>query len=78
MVVGQNGMDFVGNGNNQIAQKLAGNGARGTLVQLHKSELRRSIYGNEEIKLALSGLYFGDVPSRRLRRQTPAGQWIWK
>ena len=60
-VIGEDGVDLVGDGGDQPAQEVPGRAARHLLMQLDESELRGSIDGDEEIELALGGSNLGDV-----------------
>jgi hypothetical protein len=53
-VVGEDGVDFVGDGGDQAAQEIAGGPARDILVQFDESELRGPIDGDDEMELAFS------------------------
>src|ERR1700722_14021787 len=52
-VVGEDGMDLVGDGGGQAAQEIPCSAARHLLVHLDKGELRRSVDGDEQVALAL-------------------------
>ena len=52
-VVGEHGVDPVGHRRSEGAQEVAGDPARGFLVQLDEGELRSPIDGDEEVELAL-------------------------
>ena len=60
-VVGEDGVDLVGNGFDQPAQEVARGLADHFLMQLDEGELRRSIDCDEQVELALRGSDFGDV-----------------
>src|ERR1700678_380968 len=60
-VVGEDGMDLVGDGGDQAAQEVSGSLARHLLVHLDEGELRRSVDGDDEVELALRGSNLGDV-----------------
>src|SRR6202453_4586966 len=60
-VVGEDGMDLVGDGGDQAAQEVSGSLARPLLVHLDEGELRRSVDGDDEVELALRGSNLGDV-----------------
>ena len=60
-VVGEDGVDLVGDGGDQAAQEVSGGLARDLLVQFDDGELRRPIDRDDEIELALSGSNLGDV-----------------
>ena len=60
-VVGEDGVDFVGDGGDQAAQEVRGRAARHLLVQFDEGELRGPINRDDEIELALNGSNLGDV-----------------
>lgn len=60
-VVRQHGMDCIGDSLNQIAQELGCGHLACLLVPFDIGKLRRSVDGNEEIELAVSGLNLGDI-----------------
>jgi hypothetical protein len=60
-VVGQDGMDLVGDRFDEVQQEVGRDPPCGLLVQLGEGELRGPIDGDEEIEPALRGAYFGDV-----------------
>ena len=60
-VVGQHGVDLVGDGRGEGPQEVGGDAAGGLLVQLDEGELGRAVDGHEEIELALLGPDLGDV-----------------
>ena len=59
-VVGENGMDLVGYGRDEMGRKSGGHGGC-LLMELDKGELRRAVDGDEEMELALFCPDFGDV-----------------
>ena len=60
-VVGQNGMDGIGHGRDQVAKELGHHQLARRLVQFRIGELGRPVDSNEEAQLALGGLHLGDV-----------------
>ena len=60
-VVGEDGVDPVGDGFDQAAQEVRGRAARHLLMQFDEGELRRPIDRDKEIELALGGSNLGDV-----------------
>src|SRR5665213_613054 len=60
-VIGEDGMQPVRDGFDQVFQERDGGGSVSLTMQLHKGELRRAIDRHEEIELALFGTYLGDV-----------------
>ena len=60
-VVGEHGVDPVGNGCGERSEEVGRNTARGLLVQFDEGELRCSVDGNEEVELALLRSDLGDV-----------------
>ena len=50
-VVGEDGVDLVGNGGDQAAQEVPRGEARHFLVHLDEGELRRSVDGDEQVDL---------------------------
>ena len=63
-IVGQYRVDLIGNGSNQIAQKLAGNGSGSSLMQFGEGELGSPIDGYEEMEFSFSGLHLGNIEMR--------------
>jgi hypothetical protein len=60
-VVGEDGVDPVGDGFDQAAQEVRGRAARHLLMQVDEGELRGPINRDDEIELALRGSNLGDV-----------------
>src|SRR6266567_388728 len=60
-IVGQDGVDFVGNGFDKGSEEVCGDPPRRLLVQLGEGELRGPVDGYEEIELAFLGTNFGNV-----------------
>ena len=60
-VVGEDRVDLVGDGGDQVAQEVSGSLARDLLMQFDEGELRRSVDGDEEVELALRGSNLGEV-----------------
>jgi hypothetical protein len=60
-VVGEDGMDLVGDRLDQTAQEVRGCSPRHLLVQLDKSELRGPVDRDDEVEPALRGSNPGDV-----------------
>lgn len=60
-VVGQNGVDFVGNGLDQGGKEGRCRCPASLSDQLHEGEFARAINGDIEIELAFRGLDFGNV-----------------
>ena len=60
-VVGEDGVDRVGDGGDQAAQEVSRGATRHLLMQFDEGELRGSVDGDEEIELALRGSNLGDV-----------------
>lgn len=60
-IVGQNGVDYIGNSSDEMTQELRGNGAYHPIVQLDKSKLGSAINGNKQVQLPFFGLHFGNV-----------------
>ena len=60
-VVGQNGMNLVGDGSHEGAKEVARDPPGGFLVQFDKGELGSSIDGDQQIELALRGVNLGNV-----------------
>jgi hypothetical protein len=60
-VVGEDGMDLVRDGGDQAAQEVSRGAARHLLVHLDEGELRRSVDGDEQVKLALRSSNLGEV-----------------
>lgn len=53
-VVGEHGVDPVGNRRGERSEEVGCNPARGLLLEIREGELRGSVDGNEEVELALS------------------------
>ena len=60
-VVGEDGMDLIRDGGDQAAQEVPRGATRHLLVDLDEGELRRSVDGNDEVELAVSGSNLGEV-----------------
>lgn len=60
-VVGQYGVDFIGNGLRQRPEKFPGNASGCLLNKLSEGELGSSVDGYEEIKPAFSRMHLGNV-----------------
>jgi len=60
-IVGQDDVDFVGNGFDKGSEEVCRNAPRRLLVQLGEGKLRSPVDGHEEIKLAFLGTDLGDV-----------------
>src|ERR1700722_17020848 len=60
-VVGEDGVDPVGDGFDQAAQEVRGHAARHLLMQFDEGELRGPINRDEEMELSLSSSNLGDV-----------------
>ena len=54
-VVGERGVDGVGNGCDEVTQELSGGHFPGFCDQLSEGELRGSVDGHEEVEFALGG-----------------------
>ena len=53
-IVGQDGVDLVGNRSNEMAQELRSDGPRGPLMQLGKSELGAAVNSTKRYSLPSS------------------------
>src|SRR5215475_9717430 len=60
-VVGEDGVDLVGDRFDEMQQEVSRNPPCGLLMQLGEGELRGPIDGDKEVEPALRGSYFGDV-----------------
>lgn len=60
-VIGQHGVDPIGNGCDEIAEEIAGDMLRGLFVQFDEGELRCSVYGDRQVELSLPGADFANV-----------------
>jgi hypothetical protein len=60
-VVGQHGVDGIGNGGDQIAQELRRGHFAGLLVQFGIGKLRRPVDGHEKVQLAFGRLNLGNI-----------------
>jgi len=60
-VVGEDGMDPVGDGLDEAAQEVGGDATRHFFMQFDEGELRGSVDRDYEIELALRGSDLGDV-----------------
>ena len=54
-------MDLAGDGGGESAEEVAGDAARGLLVQLGEGELRRPVDGNEEVEPAFLRPDLGNI-----------------
>ena len=76
-VVGEDGVDLVGDGGDQAAQEVSRGATRHLLMQFDEGELRGSVDGDEEIELALGGSNLGDVDMEiadRIGLELPLGR----
>ena len=60
-VVGEDRVDFIGDGGDQATQEISGGPPRDFLVQFDEGELRGPVDRDDEIELALSGSDLGEV-----------------
>jgi hypothetical protein len=60
-IIGQNDVEPVGHGGDQVTQEGCGGHLPGLLVQFNESELGSAVDGDEEIQLALSRLNLSDI-----------------
>ena len=60
-IIGEHGVDRVGNGGDQSPEKVGGDPSRCPLVELGESEFTGSVDGDEEIELALLGPHLSDI-----------------
>jgi hypothetical protein len=60
-VVGEDGVDLVGDSLDQVAQEARGGAAGHLLMQFDEGELRRSVDCDDEMELALRGSDLGEV-----------------
>ena len=60
-VVGQHGVDPVGDGLDQGLEEARRRAAGGFLMQFDEGELRGSVDGHEKVELALLGAHLGDI-----------------
>lgn len=60
-VVGEHGVDLVGDGCDQPQQEVSRDGGGGLLVQFDEGELRSAVDGDEHVQLALFGPHLGDI-----------------
>lgn len=60
-IVGENRMDFIGNGCGQRPEEIARDPAGGLFDQLGKGEFGCPVNGHEEIEPAFSRLHLGDI-----------------
>jgi hypothetical protein len=60
-VVGEDGVDLVGDGGDQATQEVARRAARRLLMQFNEGELRRSVDSDDEVEFAFCGSDFSDV-----------------
>ena len=64
-------MDLVRDGGDQAAQKVPRGATRHLLVHLDEGELRRSVDGDEQVKLALRSSNLGDVDMKTSNVNSP-------
>ena len=67
-VVGEHGMNLVGDGFDQPQQEVSRDGGGGLLMQLDEGELRSAVDGNEHVQLALLGAHLGHVDVKEADR----------
>jgi hypothetical protein len=60
-IVGQDGVDFVGNISNQTTQEVSGDGSSHALVQPSKGKLTGAVYGDKQVQFTFLCLNFSDV-----------------
>ena len=60
-VVGEDRVDFIGDGGDQATQEISCGPPRDFLMQFDEGELRRPVDGDDEMELALSGSDLGEV-----------------
>ena len=60
-VIGEDGVDPVGDGLDEAAQEVRGRAARHLLMQFDEGELRGPVDGDDEMELALDGSHLGEV-----------------
>ncbi len=85
-------MDQIRHGLEHVLQELPSRLPVGLLDELGDGKLAGAVDAHEEVELAFSSLYLGDVPSRQIASQSPVplpgrvmrsmipggGQWMWK
>jgi hypothetical protein len=67
-VVGENGMDLIGDCFDQRAKKIRGHARRGLLMQLDNGKFTRAINGDEQMELAVFRSDLGGVDVEIARR----------
>jgi len=60
-IIGQDGVDLIGDGLEHVLQELPGGAPVSLLDELGHRELARAVNADKEIEFALSGLHLGDV-----------------
>ncbi len=60
-IVGEHGVQFVGDCGDQFAQELSGGAAVGLGLRASEGELRGSVNGHKQIELAFSSTQWGDI-----------------
>lgn len=60
-VIGQNDMDAIGHGRDQMTEELCGGRFRGAWMQLRIGELRGAVDGHEWAELSCFGPHFGEI-----------------
>ena len=60
-IVRQNGVNFIGNSREKMAQEFGSDGTGRLLMYLNKGKLRSTINGHKQVKLAFFRLYLSDV-----------------
>lgn len=64
-IVGQNGVDAIRHGFQQIFEELPRGAPLGLVDQLSDRELARAVDANEQVELAFGGLHFGNIDVER-------------
>lgn len=75
-VVGQHGMNGIGNGSNQVFQEIPGHHAGCLLVKLGIGILRGPVNGDKQVQFALFGLYFRYIDMEVANRVRPEALFL--
>ena len=70
-IVGENRMNLVRHGRDEVAKEVGGDPRGCFLMQVGKGEFRRSVDSDEKMELAFLGPHFGNVDMEEADRVSP-------